>query len=118
MSSDLISRSELKKAIKDEFDLAIHNGDIMLMSKSGIVDRVLSYIDSAPTVSDRTEEVLSLQNTIAKLVEGISENTRQQGEWIYHTDGYIAFYTCSRCNGFGDIDDKFCSHCGATMEAK
>lgn len=41
---------------------------------------------------------------------------RSQGEWIYHTDGYIAFYTCNICNKFGDKDDKFCSNCGAYMQ--
>lgn len=43
------------------------------------------------------------------------EPTRPKGEWTYHTDGYIAFYTCSKCSGFGDIQDKFCKHCGADM---
>jgi len=43
------------------------------------------------------------------------DEERPQGEWIYHTDGYISFHTCNRCNGFGDIDDKFCRHCGADM---
>ena len=69
MSSDLISRSELKKAITE----ATYNFEQIPIR----VDKVQEIIDSAPTVSDRTEEVLSLQNTIAKLVEGISENTRQ-----------------------------------------
>ena len=23
-----------------------------------------------------------------------------KGEWIYHTDGYISFHTCNRCNSF------------------
>ena len=52
---------------------------------------IADAIDNAPTVTDRTEEVLSLQNTIAKLVEGIAENARPQGEfsrkdlesWLY-----------------------------------
>ena len=56
MSNDLISREDLKKAISGEFDLAIHNGDIMLMSKSGIVSRILAIIDNASTVEDRYSE--------------------------------------------------------------
>lgn len=44
-------------------------------------DDIFKLIDNAPTVTDRTEEVLSLQNTIAKLVEGISENARPQGDF-------------------------------------
>ena len=50
------------------------------------------------------------------LMNGTPYEERPQGEWIYHSDGYIAFYTCNRCNCFGDIDDKFCSHCGANMK--
>ena len=55
-NNDLISREDLKKAISGEFDLAIHNGDIMLMSKSGIVSRILAIIDNASTVEDRYSE--------------------------------------------------------------
>ena len=50
MSNDLISREELKKAISGEFDLAVCNGNIMLMSKVRIVSRILAIIDHAPTV--------------------------------------------------------------------
>ena len=46
---------------------------------------------------------------------GIPYEERPQGEWVYHSDGYFAFYTCNRCNGFGNDDEKFCSHCGAKM---
>jgi len=41
------------------------------------------------------------------------ENERPQGEWIYHEEGYFAFYTCNRCNGIVGENDKFCGHCGA-----
>lgn len=40
----------------------------------------------------------------------------KQGEWICHSDNYITFYTCNRCNGFGYKDDKFCNNCGAKMK--
>ncbi len=42
----------------------------------------VNIIDNAPTVEDRTSEVLSLQETIRKLTTAIEENTRPQGEWI------------------------------------
>lgn len=45
-----------------------------------------------------------------------SKYERPQGEWVYHSDDYIAFYTCNRCNGFGYKDDKFCNNCGAEMK--
>ena len=41
-----------------------------------MIYRIKVVIDNAPTVTDRTEEVLSLQNTIAKLVEGIAEQEK------------------------------------------
>lgn len=95
---------------------------------NGILTHILTAdeIYNAPTASDRTEEVLSLQNTIAKLVEGIAENARPQGEWIY--DDLFNNWKCSVCGkcpktvGYvGDHDFmkehfKFCNHCGAKMK--
>ena len=69
MNNDLISRSALKEEVKG------------LFCPDGFKLDFIRTIDNAPTVTDRTEEVLSLQNTIAKLVEGIAENARPQGEW-------------------------------------
>lgn len=115
MNNDLISREALRKAF---------HGRIYYFNKSSW-DEANALIDNAPTVADRTEEVLSLQNTIAKLVEGIAENARPQGEWI----DYNAYYkTCSICKRTVGIDfliqkyeDKpegysFCPNCGAKMK--
>ena len=74
-----------------------------------------SEIDNAPTVTDRTEEVLSLQNTIAKLVEGIAENARPQGEWAFDEKGN--FY-CDQCGKYPHdqyATTNFCPNCGADM---
>lgn len=64
-------------------------------------------IDNAPTVEDRTKEVLSLQDTIAKLVEGIAESTRPTGEWII----------CNQDNeGIHKIECPFCKYvCGSDL---
>ena len=114
---DLISREALKKAVYAEF------------GNSNLTDAFNAIIDSAPTVADRTEEVLSLQNTIAKLVEGIAENGRSQGEWIVtaeDNDGVhrICCPFCSYEKGSNNTDPiivtftdfpNFCEKCGADM---
>lgn len=82
------------------------------------------YIN-APTVTDRTEEVLSLQNTIAKLVEGIAENAKPQGEWKITQDEKFYHYKCPFC-GFWATGDflrtndnldlpNFCEKCGVDL---
>ena len=82
-NNDLISREALKKAIKDEFDLAIYNGNIMLMSKGSIVDRVLSYIDNAPTV-ERPKYILKVKSLTAE------DKKRFQEEWNKSAGGLLA----------------------------
>lgn len=58
-------------------------------------ENVIAIIQNAPTVADRTEEVLSLQNTIAKLVRGIAENaptvelTEEQAIDKLHETGWL-----------------------------
>lgn len=103
---DLISREALKEEV----------------NKKNVVGRfnTIMLIDNAPTVSDRTEEVLSLQNTIAKIVEGIAENTRPQGEWKeynFRTCGGLGDwdYKCSKCGKVYGGKHNFCPNCGADM---
>jgi rRNA maturation endonuclease Nob1 len=108
MNNDLISRSELKKAIIE------HRYDYV--EDNFFWTKLFDIIDNAPTVSDRTEEVLSLQNTIAKLVEGIAENARPQdkwGKWV------ISEIQCPNCLEYFQTDCysteelKKCPNCGA-----
>lgn len=97
---DLISREALKEELEE----------IVCIEPIFYQKTVFETIDNAPPVTDRTEEVLSLQNTIAKLVEGISENARPQGEWLFHR--------CSLCGQYDARDNEnFCSNCGADMKS-
>ena len=83
MNNDLISREDLKKAIKDEFDLAIHDGNIMLMSKSSIIDRILAYIDNAPTVEPEKAKESEIIKAYTKGFDtGVEtvKNERAQGD--------------------------------------
>ena len=106
MNNDLISREALKEEVKT------------LFCPDGYKIMMLERIDNAPTVTDRTEEVLSLQNTIAKLVEGIAENARPQGEWKQISPAKI--YECNLCHKTvmtSDIEEyRFCHGCGAKMQ--
>lgn len=108
---DLISREALKKALQPYLEID-GKGFISVLN-------AIELIDNAPTFTDRTEEVLSLQNTIAKLVDGIAENARPKGKWVYTDDMYETL-VCSVCG----IDTKdyirhnFCPNCGADMRDK
>ncbi len=104
-NNDLISREALKKAIKNEFDLAIHNGDIMLMSKSGIVDRVLAYIDNAPTVLYDNYS-MGYQDGVNKVL-----SERSQGRWEPNSFQF----ECNLCENLNAYKSNFCPNCGADM---
>lgn len=66
-NNDLISREALKTAIEDKID------DIPASEYddgwNNAINAVIDEIDNAPTVEDRTREVLSLQETIRKLTK-------------------------------------------------
>lgn len=104
---DLISREALK--------------DITYINKGNFntVDGIREWIDNAPAVEpDITNDDLQAAMTESyHLGYGLAETKfkRPQGVWEFHSDNYIVFYTCSKCNGYGDIQDKFCKHCGAEM---
>ena len=111
MSNDLISRDALKKALHSFFDGKV------IDEPAYILRDVFCYIDGAPIVTDRTEEVLSLQSTIAKLVDGIAENERRQGDWIIVKDErYGDHVKCPFCGKeLAGTDLNFCCKCGAKL---
>lgn len=101
----LIDATDLKKAVIEFFD-GVHLCDV---NGADIIQDINSIIEKAPTVEDRTREVLSQQKTIRKLTK-----ERPRGKWL--NDGHASlYYICSNCGGGGDHYDNYCRICGAQM---
>lgn len=113
---DLISREALIKTVEKEEGISwdSHGKDDLCVRKK--------YIDNAPAVEpDITNDDLQAAMTESyHLGYGLAETKfkKPQGVWECHSDDYMVFYTCSKCNGYGYIRDKFCKHCGAEMRTK
>lgn len=100
--SDLISRSELKKAIKEEicnFELPISANEIM------------PIIDNAPTV-DISKLILIVAKRSGKR-EMMLNALRPTGEWLEIGKYQVE---CDQCH-YDDcaIKTNFCPNCGADM---
>lgn len=120
---DLISRSALiedfKSRLVDCNDWIENAKDketkIRASAVKTFIAEVIMTIDNAPTVEDRTREVLSLQETIRKLTK-----ERPQGEWIDTGDMqeyWAEEYQCSIC-GAKDHRHNYCPNCGAQMKGR
>ena len=75
-----------------------YNTEGMKMRAAGIRDALI-YIFSAPTADVR-------ENITAHKVIGGGEH-----------DGATCWFECSNCHAMVDINDKYCSECGARFEA-
>lgn len=107
-TSDCISREALK-------DLAyINKGNF------NTVEGIREWVDNAPAVESEitNDDLQAAMKESYHLGYGLAwaKFKKPQGVWECHSDDYIVFYTCSRCKGYGDIQDKFCKHCGAEMQ--
>lgn len=84
------------------------------------VEGIREWIDNAPAVEPEitNDDLQAAMTESYHLGYGLAETKfkRPQGVWEYHSDNYTVFYTCSKCNGYGYIRDKFCKHCGAEMQ--
>ena len=129
MNNDLISRSALKKALRNP-------NDKRYLSES-IISLVFDRIDDTPTVEpekvlvanvtfdeDKLKEIVHTE-VIEKIKSGelvISSEERPQGEWIeqkLRNDIVVKYaFKCSKCkqdNGLYYRTD-FCPNCGAKMK--
>lgn len=121
--NDLISRSELKKAIEElEITEEIVDYDCDDVSTTGVsqyLDRpdVLDLIDNAPTVEPEKVKESELIKAYTKGFDtGVEtvKNERPQGEWILRTDTEWHF-ECNQCKGLSPWKAQFCGVCGADM---
>jgi len=141
MNNDLISRSALKKALKEKFDDFIPEG-------------VYDEIDNAPTVEavplEHHNKIKGILDNEVKSLVDILDNERSKGEWIRKEVEYLKqkeaydlaikaleerqkgewrnwikvingygdiLWKCNKCKHFvknGD-DRNFCPNCGADM---
>lgn len=117
MNDDLISRSELKKDLKQYFTDGVLDG----ISARLAFNQILHDIDNAPTV-ELFCSYLSDGEVRQPCVEGPCEQERQQGEWMYNDYGNgCGNWHCSKCDHIPYYATKymrflnFCPNCGADM---
>ena len=109
MNNDLISRSALKEAIRDNPYLLEHLDDDNF-------ECILGIIDNAPTVEAVPLEFHEkcMDKTVREMLEA-----RPKGEWV-HTDNRwgLGEWECNKCHGYSNARDNFCSNCGADMRGE
>lgn len=109
MNNDLISRSELKEAIRKR--LGISSLKYLTEQEKVIVDE----IDNAPTVNYPFYQ----EAYQTGYEEG--KNARLQGEWICVTKSTFPQYQpdeykCPFCNVIVHRKTNYCEYCGASMK--
>ncbi len=102
MTNDLISRSELKKALRQR---QWHIDDI---------EEVEKIIDNVPTVNIIQHKDWYLVNKAG--AKELLDRERPHGEWIFHKDfNESCRYGCNQCGNLTNIPSNFCPNCGADM---
>lgn len=107
MDNDLISRSELKKAVEKSFKHNLNGYDALLISE------IDEFIDNAPTVEP--EIYITAQDYDVYLEgykQGKKDFDRPQGEWIRTRTGS---FDCPFCHRLFETRDNFCGYCGADL---
>ena len=109
MTNDLISRSELKKALTST---PYNDYDDLI--------RTENLIDNAPTVEPEKAKEGELVKAYTKGFDAGVETARPQGEWIkwdFKTFGAFGDweYKCSNCEKVYGGEYNYCPNCGAKM---
>ena len=101
MNNDLISRRELKKKFAEYGEKAKFT--------QGACQRL---IDNAPTVSlpDFKEGYKQA------ILDGKTNFSRPQGEWIKTQEGRWIYPICSECGYKENVVTNYCANCGAKMD--
>lgn len=117
MKNDLISRSELKKAVNDFFDN--HFKGLVPNELITYAEAVDNAIDSTLTVEFTEEQAIDKLHETGWLIRHDKEMTeRLQGEWIdYSNEGYVECPFCGSATNCEDNKDElhYCWNCGAEM---
>ena len=124
MTNDLISRSELKKEIKECMTVWDEHSNYSI-GRLRSYEWVLGLIDNAPTVEPEKAKEGELVKAYTKGFDTGVETVRPQGEWKEFKYG---LYYCSRCFERVDKDieridalvskgerSNYCPACGAKM---
>ena len=129
MTNDLISRSELKKALtstpyNDYDDLIrtenlIDNAPTVEPEKAKEGELVKAYTKGFDTGKETMNEELALQYTKgyqAGFLEAKKLHGETEGEWLDNV--FIGGYVCNNCNAGYSSNPKsaFCPICGAKMK--
>ena len=110
---DLISRSELKKAIEKYRPISTVKSTFIDGRHSMFMDCIIE-IDKAPTVELTEEQAIDKLNETGWLIRHDKEMTeRPQGEWNYIQAGMCV---CPFCGAIPHkLYKNYCAKCGADM---
>ena len=119
MNNDLISREELKKALKSNCDVC-NDKNTNWCEHCCPLNDFEDLIDNAPAVEPEKAKESEIIKTYTKGFDtGVEtvKNERPQGEWLFDKENSftIDMFKCSICGYFGDTHFKFCPNCGADM---
>ena len=108
MNNDLISRSELKKALKSNCKPELcHDYNTAWCESCCRTNDFEDLIDNAPTVEPEKAKEGELVKAYTKGFDAGVETARPQGEWIDNE--------CSICGRYETSQENFCATCGADM---
>lgn len=129
MNNDLISRSDLKKAMFDESHYIVSPNEYGEdEARIGLTyTEIENIIENAPTV-EIGEDGIDIEKYSDRLYKiayekGKAEAERPQGEWINRealsntTFPFWERYECNQCHKFNGYSN-FCPNCGADMRGE
>lgn len=117
MNDDLISRSELKKAV-EKYRPKSTVKSIFLDGLHCMFMDCLAEIDNAPTVEIDVNDIE--YNAYCKGLEDGKKIARPHGKWVFDSEfptfgNPYGTHKCSCCGGHSSSKYLFCKDCGAYM---
>ena len=114
-SGDLISRSELKKILKENEWITDDP-----FADGGVLEEIIDNVPSIETYPfEQVQELVKLNQQFAQEIENLK---RPQGKWVGNA---LDEHHCSRCghpalweeepDNYYEVQSRFCPNCGADM---